>query len=72
VVTALSLVPDRTGYNCRDCKHFRSTMVFDLCKRPESTYTAGGKTDQHTTGHMRAHACGPDARLFEPKDLPFA
>ena len=52
--------------NCRDCLHFKSTMVFDLCMRANATYTAGGKTDQHTVGHMRRHECGPEARLFEP------
>jgi len=54
--------------DCRDCKHYRETMLFDLCTRPESTYTAEGKTDQHTIGHMRERLCS-EGRLFEPKDL---
>lgn len=53
--------------DCRDCKHYRATMIFELCDRPESTCLAAGKVDQHTTGHMRRGACGADGRLFERK-----
>ena len=55
--------------NCKDCQHYRETTLFELCKSPESTYTAGGKTDQHTVGHMRRLGCGPEARLFDPRAL---
>ena len=53
--------------NCKDCKHFRETTLFYLCLHAESTYTAAGKTDQHTVGHMRRLRCGPQAALFEPR-----
>lgn len=56
-----------TSPNCKDCKHFRETTVFDLCLHAESTYTAAGKVDQHTVGHMRRFKCGPQAALFEPR-----
>ena len=60
--------PIRTSTDCRDCKHFRSTMVFELCSHKESQYIAGGKKGEHTIGHMRRHGCGPEARWYEPKD----
>lgn len=55
--------------NCHDCKHYRMTMVFDLCDHSSSTYTAAGKIDQHTVGHMRRWACGEEGRLFEPTEV---
>jgi hypothetical protein len=52
---------------CSDCKHYRQTMVFDLCEHSNSTYSVAGRKDQHTAGHMRQHECGPQGRLFEAK-----
>ena len=53
--------------DCKDCKHYCAVTVFELCLHAESTYTAAGKIDQHTVGHMRRFRCGPQAALFEPR-----
>ncbi len=52
---------------CRvDCKFYRPTALFELCVAEESQYTADGKSDFHTVGHMRDPRgdCGPDAKLY--------
>lgn len=52
---------------CKGCAHHESTTIFELCRHEQSFYTAGGRTDHHTIGHMRTvGACGSDARLFTP------
>jgi hypothetical protein len=53
---------------CMDCKHFRATALFELCMHTDATYKVAEKTDQHSVGHMRRmYACGPDAKLFDPR-----
>lgn len=58
----------RTEYmaKCGECHHYESTTVFDLCKHAASFYTAEGRSDHHTCGHMRINLCGKEARLFQP------
>lgn len=53
--------------SCKDCLHYRETMIFEECMRTEAHYLADGKEGQHTIGHMRLYECGTEARLFEPK-----
>ena len=71
MVNAIVPVPGTTVTltlpECQDCKHYRTTMVFDLCEHINSRYSVAGKDDQHTTGHMRQHSCGPDGKLYEAK-----
>lgn len=55
---------------CFSCSLHERTSVFDLCKHAASHYSAGGKSDFHTVGHMRTvGGCGNDARLFSPIDV---
>jgi hypothetical protein len=56
--------------DCRGCKHYRATAVFELCMRTEALYKIADKIGQHTIGHMRrVHLCGEDGKLFEPRAL---
>lgn len=53
---------------CLACRHLQQETVFDLCTTEESQYTADGRRDWHTVGHMRSRygACGTEARLCRP------
>jgi hypothetical protein len=44
--------------------------MFELCDHSESKYKVADRpADQHTIGHMRRLGCGPEARMFEVRDL---
>lgn len=62
--------------NCKRCKHYLSTMLYQLCCHPSSHYKAATplgvvdiKTEtSHTIQHMRSKGpCGPTATLYTPK-----
>ena len=53
--------------NCKDCKYYRDTMIFELCTHPRAEYVIADKHDFHSIGHMRKFDCGPGGMLFEKK-----
>ncbi len=55
---------------CRGCLHYRPTTIFELCTHPSSAYTALGKRDHHTIGHVRSTgACRNEGLLYSPVPL---
>ncbi len=65
---------------CKDCKHFRRTWylpaVTARCAASPGTdatgtekyYVTGAASDLAFCQVMRLDICGPDAKLFEPKE----